>query len=172
MHEEIIENRLEDAFQFDHSYPLVCEEANLSNQPFSSIETDTSFTDIQSSSCKANSQHQNSAQRKFTLRLRYLVCTLRHCGSDDPDKCPFRGDAFRPDWMSMRIRKHNADYDPSPKKQLNFRPLLPMAPVITKSKLQSNEANAQFVNDNETLPIAVTNNNDHFEGNVFGNEVV
>ena len=71
----------------------------------------------------------------------------------------------------MRIRKNNADHGSSPKKPLTFLPPPPMAPSIIKSKLQSNEAHAQFGKDDETLPIAVANNNDHFEENTIGDEV-
>ena len=60
--EEIIEHRLEDTFQFDRSSPLVCKEANLSNQQSSSIETDVSSVEIQPSSYKANSQNLNATQ--------------------------------------------------------------------------------------------------------------
>ena len=47
-----------------------------------------------------------------------------------------------------------------------------MAPTITKSQLQSNEANVQFEKDNENLPIAVANDNDYFEGTTIGDEVI
>ena len=99
------------------------------------------------------------------------MCTSRHCDSEDPDKCPCRGDTFRPDWMNMRIRKHNADHGVSPKKPLNFLPPPPTAPTITKSLPQSNEANAQYKTDGNALTIAVTNDNDNFEGNFIGDEV-
>ena len=89
----------------------------------------------------ASYQASTINNRRFTLRQRCLACTLRHYGSDDPDKCPHRGDAFRPDWMNMRTRKHNADHGSSSTKPLSFLLLPPMSPTIIKSTLQSNEAN-------------------------------
>ena len=100
--------------------------------------------------------NQNNNDRKFALRPRCLVCTMRHCGSDDPCECPCRGDNFRPDWMSTRMRKCNADHGSSPKKDLNFLPLPPIEPVITKTTLQVNEDKDRLEEDYNASKIANT----------------
>ena len=76
---------------------------------------DADDSDAKPSAHNASFNH-NSNDRTFTLSPRCLVCALRHHGSDDPDACPYQGDNFCPEWMYMRIRKHNADRGTSPKK--------------------------------------------------------
>ena len=83
------------------------------------------------SACKTNINH-NHNNRKLASRPRYLICTLRHCDSDDAGEYLNRGDAFCPYWMSMRIRKHNEDHGPTPKKELKFMSPPPMEPTMTK----------------------------------------
>ena len=80
---------------------------------------------------------KNNKQRKFILHPRYLVCALRYYRSDDPKKFLRQEDAFLPDWMSIKIRKHNADRRSSPKIELTF--LLPPPIEVTITKIICNE---------------------------------
>ena len=88
--EELIEHRLSDTFLVDPSSSLICRETRMSED---SNATAAPAEPILPASYQASTINN----RKFTLRQRCLVCTLRHYGSDDPDKCPCRGDAFRPE---------------------------------------------------------------------------
>ena len=96
------------------------------------------------------------------MRPRCSVYALQNYGSDDPDKCPCRGEIFRPDWMNIRIRKKNAYDGSSPKNKLKFLPPLPIESIITKLKFQASEANASFAEDNNMRKIANDENgHDH-----------
>ena len=143
MREEIVEHRLEDSFQFDRSSSLAHNKVDVSTNNNNNNNSNNMHSDIESSACQTNFQ-QNNNNRKFTLRPRCYVCIMRHYGSDDPDKCRYRGDNFYLDWMNTRITKCNADHGKSPKKALTFLSPPPMEPAMTKRILQANEAKAHF----------------------------
>ena len=107
----------------------------------------------------------NSNNRKFTSRPRYLVCALRQYGSDDSDECSHRGDDFRRGWMRMRVRKCNADYGSTPKKELKFLSPPSMKPIITKSKFQASEANASLSDSKRKCKILSADNDAYFNNN-------
>ena len=97
---------------------------------------------------------------------------LAPLGSDDPDKCLHCSDDFRPDWMNMRMRKHDANHGSSSNKLLTVLPPPPMAPNITTSILQSNEANYQRHLDHKSYPIAAYNQDDAIKENIIGEEIL
>ena len=141
MRDETLEHSIDDIFKIDTS--LICKEVNVTlnnkitdNNDCTEINTDYDY-DLSSYKNDVTKKHNN--KKNFALRPRCVVCTLRHWNSDDPDKCPFRGDAFRAPWMSVRMKKCNADHGSQPKKVMQFSSPPPMEATITKS-LESRKA--------------------------------
>ena len=90
MREETIEHRLDDTFQFDHSFSLVCNEVSMSDSiNHNANNADIDVSCVQPSACNTNFNHNNN-NGTFTSLPRCLVCASRHYGSDDLDKCPYR----------------------------------------------------------------------------------
>ena len=92
--EETIEHRLDETFQFEKSSALQCSQATVIESSYDQADEDDDY--FEPSTCKDNFRNNNT-KRKFVLRPRCLACTLRHHGSDDPEKCTYRGDTFRPE---------------------------------------------------------------------------
>ena len=73
MREEIIEHRLDDAFQFYRYSSLVCKESNVSNNiNHTNNNYDMDINGKQSYAFQKNFNHNNN-NRKFTFRPQFLV---------------------------------------------------------------------------------------------------
>ena len=67
--EEIIDNRLDDSFQFDSSSSLVCKEVKVSNNMnHINNEYDMEINDMQPSACQTNTKRNNNNRK--------LLCVL------------------------------------------------------------------------------------------------